>query len=82
MLTASDNRVLNVEPGLDPRHIAAEAIHPCKIEIKDYSAIRNTHQVIEKIMYKHRLMISGIIQLLLDHAIEKEDPPIQNCSCR
>ena len=39
VLTASDNRMLvGVEPGLDPRHIAAEAtyghmIHPCKIEI-------------------------------------------------
>jgi len=60
MLTASDYRMLvGAEPGLDPRHIAAEAtyehmIHPCKIEIEDYSAMRNTHRDIEKMMCKHR----------------------------
>jgi len=78
---------VGAEPGLDPRHIAAEAtyghmIHPCKIEMVDYSVIRNTHQDIEKMMCKRRLMISRIIELLLDHAIEKEDPPILNRSCR
>ena len=44
--------LVGAEPGLDPRHIAAEAtyghmIRPCKIEIVDYSAIRNTHRIVE-----------------------------------
>jgi hypothetical protein len=44
---------VGAEPGVDPRRIAAEAtyrdmIHPCRIEIVDYSAIRNIHCVMSK----------------------------------
>ena len=44
---------MGAEPGVDPRRLAAEAtyghmIHPCRIEIVDYSAIRNTHCVMSK----------------------------------
>ena len=44
---------VGAEPGVDPRRLAAEAtyghmIHPCRIEIVDYSAIRNTHCVMSK----------------------------------
>lgn len=52
MLTTSDNRTyVGAEPGVDPRQLLAEATYrdtltgPCKIEIVDYSAIRNTHRV-------------------------------------
>ena len=41
---------VGAEPGIDPRHISAEATYgnmicPCRIEIVDYSATRNTHRV-------------------------------------
>ena len=52
MLTVADGSRMRVgaEPGVDPRHASAEAtyghrIHPCRIEIVDYSAIRNVHRV-------------------------------------
>ena len=44
---------VGAEPGVDPRRIAAEATYshmtdPCRIEIVDYSAIRNIHCVMSK----------------------------------
>ena len=44
---------VGAEPGVDPRRIAAEAtyshmINPCRIEIVDYSAIRNIHSFMSK----------------------------------
>ena len=44
---------VGAEPGVDPRRITAEAtyshmIHPSKIEIVDYSAIRNNHSSMTK----------------------------------
>ena len=44
---------VGAEPGVDPRRIAAEATYshmtdPCRIEIVDYSAIRNVHSVMSK----------------------------------
>jgi hypothetical protein len=52
MLTTSNNKMyVGAEPGVDPRPISAEAtyghmIHPCRIEVVDYFAIRNTHRVL------------------------------------
>ena len=44
---------VGAEPGVDPRRMTAEAtyshmINPCRIEIVDYSAIRNTHFMMSK----------------------------------
>jgi hypothetical protein len=44
---------VGAEPGVDPRRITAEAtyshmINPCRIEVVDYSAIRNTHSLMSK----------------------------------
>lgn len=53
-LTANDNGMyVGAEPGVDPRRISAEATYghmicPCRIEIVDYSAIRNTHRHMTK----------------------------------
>jgi hypothetical protein len=53
MFTTRNNNKMYVgaEPGVDPRRVSAEAtyghmIHPCRIEVVDYSAIRNTHRVL------------------------------------
>ena len=51
VLTVNDSGMyVGAEPGVDCRHISAEAtyggmIHPCRIEIVDYSAIRKIHRV-------------------------------------
>ena len=51
MFTTTGTRLhVGAEPGIDPRHISAEVTYgnmicPCRIEIVDYSAIRNTHRV-------------------------------------
>lgn len=50
VLTAGSRMRVGAEPGVDPRHASAEAmyghmIRPCRIEIVDYSAVRNTHRV-------------------------------------
>ena len=44
---------VGAEPGVDPRRVTAEAtyghmISPCRIEIVDYSAIRNVHRIMSK----------------------------------
>ncbi|KAF8814460.1 magnesium transporter [Phlegmacium glaucopus] len=52
MLTETGGNRLRVgaEPGVDPRHLSAEAtyghtLYPCRIEVVDYSAVRNIHRV-------------------------------------
>ena len=44
---------MGAEPGVDPRRVTAEAtyshmINPCRIEVVDYSAIRNIHSSMSK----------------------------------